>query len=228
MSEAQSVPRGTQSDETVAEPTITDKIRNLIVGGDLPIGSRIHDKQLAQEMDVSRTPVREALLQLQSEGLVTIKPQSGTFVFSLTVDDLHQICMTRSILETGAMRYSAAASPPDVFAPLGLLVSQAAVALEDENLDLCDELDWRFHESLVAITGNKFLIKAYADISRPLRALRRHMPQSHERVARAIAQHRRILDLAIAGRAEVAIEQLTAHVINVERLLASANGVIRA
>ncbi len=198
----------------------------MIVSGALALGERLHDKQLAQDMGVSRTPVREGLLQLQSEGLVVIKPQSGTFVFSLSKTDLQDICTARAIIEAGAIRFGLTDGSPDTLATLGALIGRAAVALEDGDLALCDELDWTFHESLVASTGNRFLIKAYAGISAQLRALRHHLPASAERIARAIEQHRRILDLCAAGRPDDAVDQINAHVTNVEHLLARVDGLI--
>ena len=64
---------------------IAQELRRRITSGEWPLGSRISDKQIASELDVSRTPVREALVMLQAEGLVVTRPQSGTFVVDLTV-----------------------------------------------------------------------------------------------------------------------------------------------
>jgi DNA-binding GntR family transcriptional regulator len=215
-----------RSSPASASDTVCDRIRARIVSGELPLGGRIHDKQLALEMGTSRTPVREALLHLQNEGLVVIRPQSGTFVFSLTKADLHHLCVTRAVIETGAIRFGLADGAPDTLARLGALVGRAAVALEDGNLGLCDELDRQFHESLVASTGNRYLVRVYSGISAQLRALRHHLPANRARVGRAIEQHRRILDLCAAGRTGDAIDQLTDHVNTVEYLLTQVGGVI--
>ncbi len=174
---------------------------------------------------MSRTPVREALLQLQNEGLVVIKPQSGTFVFDLTRADLHHICQARAIFETGALRFALAEGSPEPLAALGALVGRAAVVLEDGDLDQCDALDWKFHEGLIASTGNRFLIKAYSAISLQLRTLRHLMPSTPARVGEAIRQHRRILDLCAAGRVDDAVHQLNGHIKNAEHLLAQVESV---
>lgn len=198
-------------------------IRDLIRSGTLALGARISDKAVAAELGVSRTPVREALVQLQSEGLVTIRPQSGTFVIDVDADDVRRICAARTVLETGSLKLAAASVSSDTLARLGLLVGQASIALHDGDLERCDELDSEFHEALVAMCANDYLIKAYSGISDRLRALRRRMPRGRERMARAIAQHRRIVDLWAAGRVEEAANELTAHVSNVERLLTALN-----
>ena len=99
-----------------SKTTVAAEIRSRITTGRLALGARISDKQLAAELDVSRTPVREALVQLQSEGLVVMRPQSGTFVVDLTIEDVRQICATRAILEAGALRLAAETGSAD---PIG-------------------------------------------------------------------------------------------------------------
>jgi DNA-binding GntR family transcriptional regulator len=199
---------------------VAAEIRSRITTGRLALGARISDKSLATELDVSRTPVREALVQLQSEGLVVMRPQSGTFVFDLAIEELRDICATRAILEAGAIRLAAeTAGSTDAMARLGLLVGRAAIALDDGDLALCDELDCQFHEGIVAAGGNGYLIRAYSGISDRLRALRHRLPREKERMARAIAQHRHIIDLWAAGRLDQATTEISSHVLNVARLL---------
>ncbi len=114
-----------------SKPAIADHIRALIRNGKLALGARISDKGIALELGVSRTPVREALVQLESEGLVTIRPQSGTFVVELSASDVRQICAARAVLEAGALKLAARKiSAPDL-ARLGQLVGQASIALSD-------------------------------------------------------------------------------------------------
>jgi len=200
---------------------VAAEIRSRITTGRLPLGARISDKKLAVELDVSRTPVREALVQLQSEGLVAMRPQSGTFVFDLTMAEVRDICAARAVLEAGAIRLAANAGSADPMARLGLLVGQAAIALDDGDLALCDELDCQFHEGIVAASANAYLIRAYSGISDRLRALRHRLPRERDRMARAIAQHRHIIDLWAAGRLDQATAEIGSHVLNVARLLAA-------
>jgi DNA-binding GntR family transcriptional regulator len=197
---------------------VAAEIRSRITGGRLPLGARISDKKLAAELNVSRTPVREALVQLQSEGLVVMRPQSGTFVVDLSIAEVRDICATRAILEAGAIRLAAEAGSADAMARLGLLVGRAAIALNDGDLVLCDELDCQFHEGIVAASANAYLIRAYSGISDRLRALRHRLPREPDRMARAIAQHRHIIDLWAAGRLDQATAEIGSHVLNVARL----------
>ncbi len=72
-----------------SKSAIAEGIRARIRWGELPLGARISDKVIASELGISRTPVREALVQLQTEGLVVMRPQSGTLVTDLTPTDVH-------------------------------------------------------------------------------------------------------------------------------------------
>lgn len=185
----------------------------------MPLGARVSDKKISTELGLSRTPVREALLQLQSEGLVVVRPQSGTFVIDLDLEDLRQICALRGILEAGALTLSAKSASAEEIANLGMLIGRASIALTDGDLVSCDVLDCEFHEALIAMSRNDYLIKSYQSIADQLRALRHRMPRDETRIAAAIAQHRYIVDLWSVGRVEQAAEELGKHVQNVERLL---------
>jgi DNA-binding GntR family transcriptional regulator len=215
--------------EIVALPTATSQraakahvvayVRELIRTGAAPLGGRLSDKRISSELGLSRTPVREALLQLQAEGLVVMRPQSGTFVVDLSVDDLRQVCSLREILETGALRIAAQSTSSQEIAELGMLVGRASIALGDGDLALCDLLDCEFHEALISASCNAYLIKSYRCIADQLRALRHRMPRDPQRMAAAIMQHRHVVDLWAAGRVEKSINELGLHVRNVERLL---------
>jgi DNA-binding GntR family transcriptional regulator len=106
-----------------------------------------------------------------------------------------------------------------------LILSRASVALADRDYAGCDELDCEFHEALVAGSGNAYLEKAYSALSDRLRALRHRLPYEHDRMARALAQHRRIIDFWTLGRIDDAVSELAMHVGNVGQLLTAGTTV---
>jgi DNA-binding GntR family transcriptional regulator len=201
---------------------IASKIRDRILSGELALGERLSDKALAVELEASRTPVREALLQLQSEGLVTIRPQSGTFVFDASGAEIGDLCRLRGIYEAGALRAAAERDPEEAIRTLNAIVAKASLALQEGALEECERLDTEFHETLVALSRSALLIRAYRSLSDRVRALRHHLPRDPQRFADAIAQHRRIVDCLAAGRPEQAEREVIAHVGNVHRLLAAS------
>jgi len=204
-----------------AKARLVDRIRERIVTGIFPLGARLSDKDLAAEMNVSRTPVREALLQLRSEGLIVVRPRSGTFVFDVSESELSQICEMRSLFETGALKMAAAVNPASLVGALTFPVAEAALALEDRDYARCEALDTIFHETLIALSANKYLVESYRTISTKVRALRSRLPQNHARIEGAIAQHRRIVDLVAVGKPELASAEIASHVRNVRTQLLS-------
>ena len=198
---------------------IASELREHIASGVLPPGSPLSDKALAGQLRMSRTPVREALLQLRSEGLVVVRPQSGTFVFDPDVKEVAEICQVRGILEAGALAMVTSAELPALTAALARNVADASAALRRRDYAACDALDTAFHETIVALCGNDLLVQTYRGISNRVRALRNRMPRAHERFARAIREHREISTLISRGESAAASNRLAAHVRKVESLL---------
>ena len=198
---------------------IESALRERIIDGRMRFGSRISDKSLAEELGASRTPVREALLALRSEGLVVLRPQSGTFVFDPGAAEIGAICQLRGIMEAGALRIASGIDRPAVVTELSEIVSAASVAHADGDLASCEAFDTRFHETLVVLSRNTYLVDAYRGISGKVRALRSRLPAEADRVGRAVAQHRRIVDLVAVGRVADAEAELTQHMQNVQAQL---------
>src|SRR6478736_4577574 len=120
---------------------IASQLREHIATGVLPPGTPLSDKALAEGLKVSRTPVREALLQLRSEGLVVARPQSGTFVFDPSDQEVAEICQVRGILEAGALAVVREQQLPALKAALAANVAEAAAALKKRDHAACDALD---------------------------------------------------------------------------------------
>ena len=88
--------------------TVAERLRQAIIDGDLPLGSELSEIGLAADLGVSRTPVREALAMLQLQGMVTIVPQKGTYVFMPTERDLVDLCEFRIVIESKAIYFAMA------------------------------------------------------------------------------------------------------------------------
>lgn len=198
---------------------IANQLREHIASGVLPPGTPLSDKALASQLNMSRTPVREALLQLRSEGLVVARPQSGTFVFDPDEKEIAEICQVRGILEAGALAVVTAEQLPALKDALAANVAEAAAALRRRDHATCDALDTAFHETIVALCGNALLIQTYRGISNKVRALRNRMPRAHERFSRAVEEHKKITRLVASGDLAAAAGQLGGHVRRVGKLL---------
>ena len=85
---------------------VTDRLRESIIYGDLKLGEPVSEIKLGKSLKVSKTPVRHALAQLKLEGLVTVIPQKGTYIFTLSYSDLGHLNEHRAIIERNALRLS--------------------------------------------------------------------------------------------------------------------------
>lgn len=193
-------------------------IRDGIIRGRFAFGERLSDRSLAAAMGISRTPVREALARLANEELVVVRPQSGTFVMSVTAAAIRSVCAMRGILECGALRLAAGQDPEGLAAAVSVPLAGGNLAMEEEDLLRAESMDAAFHNALVAAADNPLLSRAYRGIADQVEAIRHRLPRDVERMRNAVRQHRRIIDLAITGRLAHAEAELSSHVKNVESL----------
>jgi DNA-binding GntR family transcriptional regulator len=196
-------------------------IREGIIRGDFAFGERLSDRALAASLGISRTPVREALARLAKEHLVTIRPQSGSFVMTLHAEGVRSVCQMRAILECGALRLATASDPDRLAAAVSMPLAGAALALEEDDLLRAGAMDSAFHEALIVAADNPLLARAYRGIADQVEAIRNRLPRDVERMKRAVAQHRRIIDLALTGRMREAEAELGTHVQIVQGLTVS-------
>ncbi|MCO5101406.1 MAG: GntR family transcriptional regulator [Burkholderiaceae bacterium] len=169
-------------------------IRDAIVDGRYRFGEQLSEASLATVMGISKTPVREALLRLQSEGLVQVHPQRGSFVFALDETGVRNVCRFREIIECAALAEAMQADAATLQKRLERNVAQMARAHGASDLAALPRLDQAFHEAIVDACRNPYLQRSYALVAYKIRALRSRLPEENERVAHCQANHERIVD----------------------------------
>ncbi len=165
------------------------KIREAIVSGPYALGEHLSEATLAASLGISKTPVREALLRLQTEGLVEVHPQRGTFVFSLDDDGVAEVCRFREIIESASLAEAMRNCPKELIARLEANLARIAKAYEARDLKRLPLLDQEFHETIIASSGNAYLQASYQLIGHKIRALRARLPEENERVGQCLAKH---------------------------------------
>ena len=135
-----------------------NKIKGQIITAKMPPGSVINEAQLMEEFALGRTPIREAIKQLQSENLVMVTPRKGMFVADIAVTDLLQIFEVRVELESIATKLAAQRSTDSEINELQELVNEYQEA-DPSDKDVLIKLDGGFHSLLAKASHNKFLIK---------------------------------------------------------------------
>ena len=191
---------------------VTDRLRQDIVTGVLPFGQALSEAAIAEKLNVSRTPVREAFARLEIEGLVRGEPQRGTFVFSVTQDELRAICDARVVLETGAMNLLDGERRKAVAGRLARIVEEMTLARKGGDDRVYLNLDTDFHQTLVDGAGNPYLDAAYQTIAPRMAALRNRLGDHPDHMAKSLREHRSIVGLIEAGDMEAARDVLIAHI----------------
>ena len=107
-----------------------DRIREEIESGRIEMGSALSENQLAEAFGISRTPIRDALSRLEQEGLVEVKAQRGTFVFTMDAEEFRDICDARTALELTALRFCLQRQPDALARDLGRIVDAMAAERE--------------------------------------------------------------------------------------------------
>jgi DNA-binding GntR family transcriptional regulator len=178
----------------------TKRIRDAIIDGEFALGEMIPEESLAQAMGVSRTPVREALNELQRLGLVTVKPQRGSYVFEPSEGDIAAICDYRCMLETQAARLAYAVNKVDALDALSTALEQMEQAQVKEDRVAYGHADTRFHESMFAFCGNPYLHAAYDLVAGKIAALRTQLTAPFENLrTQSLDEHRVFIKLFQKG-----------------------------
>jgi DNA-binding GntR family transcriptional regulator len=188
------------------------QIRTEIIEGTLPLGSTISEGQLAASLGISKTPVREALAQLRMEGLVTIVPQSGTFVFTLSATEVVEICELRQTLEAAALRLALERNRSRLIERLAEVCAgmDRVRTADDEPAYL--RLDSAFHEQFFANCGNRYFAEAYARIVPKVAALRTHLATRPDHTRMSYEEHKQILHAIQRKRDKELIPILDKHI----------------
>ena len=137
---------------------VYDHIYQEILTGERPLGSAISEADVSAKLSVSRSPVREALKILQSEGLVTCYPERGTFVTDITSQDIEEIFDLRELFETFALKNTCKYMPIEQCN----LIEQELLSL-DQNTEpeIYYQANSRIHTAIIHFSGNKRLIRYY-------------------------------------------------------------------
>ena len=190
---------------------VCERIRTAIFHGELKLGEQVSEAQLAQRMDVSKTPVREALLRLKRDGLVDIHPQRGTFVFQLEPEQVTHLCHYRAMMEGAALRDAMRHHPDALAADMARSVAEMRQAEKLKDATALARIDMSFHGLLFDHAANGYLRDGYEVIRSQLVALRHRSP-----ISNAVPSHQALVDAVKAGDPRQAEKLLTSHVLENE------------
>ncbi len=188
------------------------ELESDIVGGALPPGARLDETQLAQRFGVSRTPVREALLQLSAAGLIEMRPRQGATVTKVSPKRLFEMFEVMSALEAQCARFAAKRMTAEERAQLKAAFEACRRAAEVGSADDYYDANQLFHEAIYAGSRNAFLEEQTLGLRNRLAAYRRIQLRGGRRIPASLAEHETVLTAILEDREEDAAAAMRAHV----------------
>ena len=202
--------------------TVCEALREAIRNGVLEPGERLMEVQLADELGISRTPVREAIRKLEQEGYVIMMPRRGTYVSSVSVSDVKEIFEIRSALESLSTELAALRIEPDELEQLRTLLTEIEGHIERKDIDKIVETDIKFHGLLYQVSRNERLVAIISNLKEQLARYRTLSMSYPGRLKETLEEHRAMVEAIAAGDAEAAREAAERHMEQAEETLLKA------
>ena len=188
-----------------------DMLREQILAGGYRPGEHLVEARIAEQLKVSRGPVREAFKLLRAEGLLEEEPRRGTFVVSLTADDVRQIYGLRAAIEGRAARLLAERRAPSIAAELRSLLEQMERAVAEDDPAAVFRHDLAFHDGLCRLSGNARLHEVFTRYVPMLRALLRLDERIYPSLADVAREHLPLVAAIERGDAALAATAAEEH-----------------
>jgi len=190
-------------------------IREDILKGKYKQHDELREATLGKELGVSRTPVREALRQLELEGLVEIIPNKGAYVTGISKEDVRDIYVIRSMLEGLCVRWAAEHITKEQLEELDEVILLSQYHLDKGNAEQLTELDGKFHRILYEASESRILDHVLSDFHKYVQLARNNSVKTEERARKSIEEHREILDAIRENDLERAEKLANAHIMHV-------------
>lgn len=201
---------------------VFEALREAIINGTLGPGERLMEIQLAEELGVSRTPVREAIRKLELEGFVVMVPRKGAYVSGISLKDIADVFEVRAALESLAAGLAAERITDEELEELERILVRKSEIIEEKDVSLFVESDTRFHETLYQASRNQRLIQILSNIRDEIQRFRSVSLAYPGRMREALEEHRKIVE-AISERNIVLAQALAwEHIENAENSLVEA------
>lgn len=188
---------------------VAEQLRQRIFQRELEPGSWIDELKIAEQMGISRTPLREAIKVLAAEGLVTMKVRRGAYVTEMSDKDLRDVYHLLALLESDAAAVVAERATAQQLQALQTLHEELERSVHDR--DQFFAVNERFHMQLLALADNRWRDQLVADLRKVMKLNRHNSLLKQGRIAESLQEHRTIMQALHARQPETARQALQAH-----------------
>lgn len=168
-------------------------------------GDMIQMEATSQKLGISKTPLRDALIQLEMEGFVTIEPRRGIFVNTLTIDDIREFYQVIGALESSALLAAFPRLDTARIKKINQLNREMCQAIKKDNFNLFYEKNLCFHDSFIDFCGNTTLIRIIGNLKKRLYDFPRRKEWVKEWEESSVLEHQKLVDLLTAGDIQAAV-----------------------
>lgn len=191
---------------------VFENLRNAILEGDLKAGKRLMEVQLAEQLGVSRTPIREAIRKLELEGLVVMLPRKGAYVANMSFKDLIDVLEIRASLEGLAAYLAAERRRDEDIEELEKVAKEFEKSVRETDIDNVLKKDIEFHEKIFLMANNKKLYHLITTLWEQVHRFRVTYVSNYEASLSLVEEHKKILDAIKSGDSELAKKYATEHI----------------
>jgi phosphonate utilization transcriptional regulator len=203
---------------------VQEEIERLIMTGELAVGSRVNESELATRFSTSRGPIREALRALEEAGLVRNEKNRGVFVREISFEEADEIYELREALEEIIGRRVTKAIAPDGIERLKGMLKAMGSAAKAKDVEQYAQLNLQFHEVLLETAGSQKLIETYKRLIKELLLFRMRALDDGGGLRVSVDEHRDIVDAIASGDAERAGRVMRQHVADSRSRMHTAMG----
>jgi DNA-binding GntR family transcriptional regulator len=206
-------------DNTNLRDQTYDIIKNMIILREIEPGKKINEEHIAKEIQVSRTPIREALCRLENEGIVTIIPRRGAFVSDLTENNVREILLIREVLEGLVVRLAVENMDSKTLQKLRKAIEKvSSIPQKDRDLINYTRSEVDFHSILLNASNNQMLKNMMEMVNAHLQIIRLRTVVIPERAQKTVTEHQQILKAIEKGDADSAEDLMRKHVRSVREV----------
>lgn len=198
---------------------IFEKLQQSIFSGKFKSGERITEKEIAEELSVSRTPVREALYRLASTGVIKIIPHRGFLISKWSSKEIKDVIELRIALEIFAVKLAIQRILPSEINELKILVAKMEKAVKKEDIMKASHFNSLFHDKIVLASKNKELFEVMEPIKNKIYHFRIISISTPNRLKESLKEHKEILNALISKNAELAQKLISQHIQKVGSII---------
>lgn len=191
---------------------VFENLRTAILDGNLKAGQRLMEVQLAEQLGVSRTPIREAIRKLELEGLVVMLPRKGAYVANMSFKDLIDVLEIRASLEGLAASLASERRRDEDIVELERVAKEFEKSVRETNIDDVLKKDVEFHEKIFIMANNKKLYQLITSLWEQVHRFRVTYVSNYEASLSLVDEHNRILEAIKEGDSELAKKYATEHI----------------